>query len=94
MIPRTPDEQERELIADAEGFLRFEADAPGQYLLTIAHHREPVAGFHLGRPYSQTSHNCSLVWQQSEQCDRGDWDEIRNTRVACLRGRAQRLLRR
>jgi hypothetical protein len=65
-VLRTPQEEEHELTADSEGFLRFEAEAPGQYLLTIAHHREPLAGFHLGRPYQQTSHNCSLVWLQSQ----------------------------
>ena len=59
-----PDEKEIELIADAEGFLHFTATEPGQYLVTIAHHREPLAGFHNGVAYTQTSHNCSLAWQQ------------------------------
>jgi hypothetical protein len=62
-VLRTPDETEEELTADADGFIRFKADAPGQYLLTIAHHREPLAGFHAGRAYEQTSHNCSLAWR-------------------------------
>ncbi len=63
---RTPDEKEIELTADAEGFLRFTSDRPGQYLLTIGHHREPLAGFHGGIAYKETSHNCSLVWQQTK----------------------------
>ena len=61
---RTPDEKEQELTADAEGFLRFKSNQSGQHLLSIAHHREPLAGFHGGRAYEQTSHNCSLTWQQ------------------------------
>jgi hypothetical protein len=61
---RAPDETESEITADAEGFLRFEPKQSGQYLLTIAHHREPLAGFHNGVPYKETSHNCSLVWSQ------------------------------
>lgn len=59
-----PDEKELELTADAEGFLRFDAKQPGQYLLTIAHHRESLAGFYAGISYGETSHNCSLCWQQ------------------------------
>ncbi|MEO8427313.1 MAG: hypothetical protein ABI651_09405 [Verrucomicrobiota bacterium] len=61
---RTPEEKELEITADGEGFLRFEPKQPGQYLLTIAHHREPLAGFHGGRPYEQTSHNVALSWRQ------------------------------
>ena len=61
---RTPDEKETELTADAEGFLHFAPKQPGQYLLTIAHHRETLAGFHNGVAYKETSHNCSLVWRQ------------------------------
>lgn len=61
---RTPAAKEIELTADANGLLRFQAAAPGSYLLTVAHHRESLAGFHLGRPYEQTSHNCSLAWVQ------------------------------
>jgi len=64
---REPDGVERELTADDQGTLRFETPQSGQYLLTIAHHREPeLGGFHLGRAYEQTSHNCALVWIQSE----------------------------
>ena len=61
---RTPDEKEVELTADAAGFLHFEPKQTGQYLLTLAHHREPLAGFYNGVPYKETSHNCSLVWSQ------------------------------
>ncbi|MEI9960304.1 MAG: hypothetical protein WDM76_03985 [Limisphaerales bacterium] len=61
---RAPDEKETEITADAEGFLHFEPKQPGQYLLTIAHHREPLAGFHNGVAYKETSHNCSLAWRQ------------------------------
>jgi hypothetical protein len=62
---RTPDEKEQELTADAEGLIHFTTEKPGQYLLTIAHHREPLAGFHQGIAYKETSHNCSLTWQQT-----------------------------
>lgn len=61
---RTPDEKESEITADGEGFLRFEPNQSGQYLLTIAHYREPLAGFHSGVAYKETSHNCSLTWFQ------------------------------
>ncbi len=62
----TPDEKESKITADTNGFLHFEPKQPGQYLLTIAHHREVLAGFYLGVPYKETSHNCSLVWQQKQ----------------------------
>ena len=61
---RTPDKKEQEIIADPEGLLRFKSNQSGQHLLTIAHHREPLAGFHVGRPYQQTSHNAALTWRQ------------------------------
>jgi hypothetical protein len=61
---RTPDEKEQELTANAEGFLHFEPKQAGQYLLTIAHYREVLGGFYDGQPYKETSHNCSLTWQQ------------------------------
>ena len=61
---RTPDEKEQELTADQDGFLHFDAKLPGQYLLTVAHHREPIAGFYGGQPYEQTSHNAALSWRQ------------------------------
>ena len=55
---------ETELTADAEGFIRFISAQSGRHSLSLAHHRETLAGFHLGQPYEQTSHNCSLVWWQ------------------------------
>ena len=61
---RTPDEKEQELVADAEGFLRFKPTPAGQYLLTLAHYREALAGFHGGRAYEQNSHNAALTWRQ------------------------------
>lgn len=61
---RTPDEKEAQMTADGQGFLRFDTKQSGQYLLTIAHHREPLAGFHGGQPYEQTSHNVALAWRQ------------------------------
>ena len=61
---RTPDEKETELVADAEGVVRFSSTQLGQYLLTVAHQREPVAGFHGGRAYKETSHNAALTWRQ------------------------------
>jgi len=61
---RAPDEKESEIKADADGFLHFEPKQSGQYLLTIAHYRESLAGFHGGRSYSETSHNTALTWRQ------------------------------
>lgn len=58
-----PEGAEIEITADADGLLRFDATKPGQYLLTLAHHREPLAGFHRGVAYKETSHNCSLTWR-------------------------------
>jgi hypothetical protein len=60
----TPDEKEHEINADPDGFLRFKAEQSGQYLLAVAHHREPLAGFHVGRAFQQTSHNAALTWKQ------------------------------
>ena len=54
------------VTADEKGFLHFKAEQPGQYLLAVAHHREPIAGFHMGRPYQQTSHNAALSWLQTK----------------------------
>jgi hypothetical protein len=61
---RTPDDKERELTADAEGLFRFKPTQRGQHLLTIAHHREDLAGSHYGRPYRQTSHNAAVTWEE------------------------------
>jgi len=61
---RTPDDKDQELVADDGGILRFKSDQSGQHLLTVAHQREPIAGFHLGRAYEQTSHNAALTWRQ------------------------------
>lgn len=60
----TPDGKDHEVTADNDGFLRFKTDQPGQYLLAVAHHREELAGFHLGHPYRQASHNAALSWRQ------------------------------
>lgn len=59
---RTPDEKERELTADSEGFLRFESAQTGVHLLTIARHRETLPGFAGGLAYELTSHNAALTW--------------------------------
>ncbi|HAB19671.1 MAG TPA: hypothetical protein DCE44_24960 [Verrucomicrobiales bacterium] len=61
---RTPDEKEQDLTADSQGFLRFTSAQKGLHLLTLAHHRENLVGFHGGRPYEQNSHNASLTWSQ------------------------------
>ena len=61
---RTPDDKEQELTADADGYLRYNSNQSGQHHLSIAHHRENIAGFHLGRAYTQTSHNAALTWRQ------------------------------
>lgn len=60
----TPDEKKREITANAEGFFHFKSNQSGQHLLTLAHHREPLAGFYVGRAYEQTSHNAALTWRQ------------------------------
>jgi hypothetical protein len=60
----TPNGDEKEFAVDAEGYVRVPTPEPGQYLLTVAHQREPLAGVHLGVPYKETSHNCSLTWEQ------------------------------
>lgn len=61
---RTPDEVEKELTADAEGFVRFESKQSGQHHLSIGRHRETLAGFHGGNSYDLTSHNAALTWRQ------------------------------
>lgn len=61
---RTPDDTEKEIPVDAEGYVRFESKLSGLHLLTIAHHREAIAGSHLGKAYHQTSHNTALSWVQ------------------------------
>lgn len=61
---RTPDDTEKEIPVDAEGYVRFESRQSGLHLLTIAHHREAIAGSHLGKAYHQTSHNTALSWVQ------------------------------
>lgn len=63
-ILRTPDEKELELTADSEGFVRWTTTQTGLHHLRIARHREPLAGFHLGKEYDQTSHNACLTWEQ------------------------------
>lgn len=63
-VLRTPDDTETEIAVDAEGYVRFESKQSGLHLLTIAHHREPIAGSHLGKAYQQTSHNTALSWVQ------------------------------
>ena len=61
---RTPDDTEKEIAVDADGYVRFDSKQSGLHLLTIAHHREPIGGAHLGRAYEQTSHNTALTWVQ------------------------------
>lgn len=60
----TPTGDEKEFTADAEGCFHVPTTEPGVYLLTVAHQREPLAGFHNGVAYKETSHNCSLAWEQ------------------------------
>ncbi len=60
----TPSGDEAEFTANADGYFRVPASEPGQYLLTVAHQRERLAGVHLGVAYKETSHNCSLAWEQ------------------------------
>ena len=57
------EQADTELTADADGFLRFEAKTPGQYLLTLGRHSEPLVGFHAGKAYTITSHNAALTWR-------------------------------
>jgi hypothetical protein len=63
-VMRTPDDTEKEIPVDAEGFIRFESKQPGLHLLMIPHYREPIPGFHLGKTYKETSHNTALSWVQ------------------------------
>ncbi|MGC3960542.1 MAG: hypothetical protein QM813_22205 [Verrucomicrobiota bacterium] len=62
----TPNGEEKEFTTDADGYLRVPTTEPGLYLLTVAHQREPIAGVHLGVVYKETSHNCSLAWEQAK----------------------------
>lgn len=50
-VLRTPDDTAKEIPVDAEGCLRFESQQSGLHLLTIAHYREPMPGFHFGKAY-------------------------------------------
>ncbi len=59
---RLPDERERELTADADGFLRFTPEQKGVHQIRIARHRETLPGFHQGRAHDLTSHNACLAW--------------------------------
>ena len=58
---RPPDEVEKEITADSDGTLRFEPEQSGQYLLSVARHRESLSGFHLGQAYDLSSHNLALT---------------------------------
>jgi hypothetical protein len=60
---RTPDGKDKELTVDADGFVRFESKQSGQHMLSVAHQREPIPGFHLGQSYKETSHNAALTWK-------------------------------
>lgn len=64
---RTPDEKEQEIVSDAEGKLHFQTTQSGLHLLTVAHHREPLAGYYRGQTYQQTSHNAALTWIQAQR---------------------------
>jgi hypothetical protein len=59
-----PDGKNREIVADAEGYLRFTADQSGLHHLSIGRHRETQGGFHGGLAYELTSHNAALTWIQ------------------------------
>lgn len=63
-VYRTPDEKERELTSDAEGFLHFTPAQPGQYHLGIGRHSEALRGFFGGKAHGLTSHNAALTWAQ------------------------------
>lgn len=60
---RTPDEKEREVVADAQGFFILESGQSGLHLLSIARHRENLPGFAHGQPFELTSHNTTLSWR-------------------------------
>lgn len=59
-----PGGEEKELTADAQGLVKFEASKPGFYMLAAAHQREATPGFAGGKPYDVVSHNCSVAWRQ------------------------------
>jgi len=63
-VLRTPDDTEKEIPVDADGYVRFESRQRGLHLLMIPHYRESIPGFHLGKAYEQTSHNTALSWVQ------------------------------
>lgn len=63
-VLRTPDEVEKEITADADGFIHFESNQSGQHHLSVARHREPLSGFHGGNAHDMTSHNAALTWRQ------------------------------
>lgn len=59
-----PKGDEKEFPVDTDGYVRVPVTEPGLYLLTVAHQREPIPGFHNGVAYKETSHNCALSWEQ------------------------------
>lgn len=56
-----PNDFEKELKTDADGFVRFTLSTSGFYLFTCNHFREERFGYSAGRPYDLVSHNASLT---------------------------------
>lgn len=52
-----------ELVADADGIVKYTTDKPGIVLL-IANHKEETPGFTGGLRYEVLSHNMALSWRQ------------------------------
>jgi hypothetical protein len=52
-----------ELVADADGIVKYAADKPGIILL-VANHKDQTPGFSGGLRYEVVSHNVALSWRQ------------------------------
>ena len=61
-----PNDFQRELKTDADGYVHFTLTAPGFYLFTCNHYREERFGYSGGRPYDLVSHNASLTLRVPE----------------------------
>jgi uncharacterized GH25 family protein len=56
-----PNNFQKELKTDANGYVHFNLKTPGFYLFTCDHYRETRFGYAGGRPYDLVSHNASLT---------------------------------
>lgn len=56
--------KEVDLKADSEGVVKFTAEGPGLFVLSVAGHSEIVTGTHQDKTYTVISHNSSVSWNQ------------------------------